>query len=205
MARMAKGLPVLGQPEAKRERADAQHNRARILDAARKLMKRRALDQICMDELAALAGVGKGTLYRRFEDKQALLHALLDDDERALQDEVRRTFREHDSAHAALIALLEKLHAFSLEHAPVLAAAEASARGQAHFESPPYQWRHAVIAEHLERAGVAKGPCAAHLADVLLSSMSGEVLARALATQPAPEVQAEARAYFHAVCKMGLA
>jgi AcrR family transcriptional regulator len=202
---MGKGLPVLGQQEARRERADAQQNRARILDAARRLMKKRALDQICMDELAALAGVGKGTLYRRFEDKQALLHALLDDDERALQDDVKKSFGEHVSAHAGLLALLDKLHAFSLEHAPVLAAAEASARGQAHFASPPYQWRHAVVAEHLERAGVAKGACAAHFADVLLSSMAGEVLARALATQTAHEVQEEARAYFRAVCKMGLA
>jgi AcrR family transcriptional regulator len=196
-----KGLVVLGQPEARKERADAQQNRARILDAARKLMKKRALDQLCMDELAALAGVGKGTLYRRFEDKQALLLALLDDDERILQEDIRASYKK-GAPREALLGLLDKLYAFHLEHAPVLAAAEASARGMARFESPPYQWRHSIIAEHLVWANVVdNGAAADHLADCLLATMSGELLTRALLTSQAEEVAAQARAFFHAVCR----
>ena len=74
------------------ERKDAARNRKKILDAAREVMQRRGLDSVCMDELAAAAGVGKGTLYRRFHDKFALFRALLDDDERVLQEAVRRRF-----------------------------------------------------------------------------------------------------------------
>jgi AcrR family transcriptional regulator len=198
---MTKGLVVLGQPEQKKERADAQHNRVRILEAARKLMKKRTLDHLCMDELAAVAGVGKGTLYRRFEDKQALLHALLDDDERALQESVKKTFaRDRARPQESLVALLEELHAFSLEHVSVLSAAEASARGR-HLASPPYLWRHAVVVDLLERAGVATRSGAHHVADALLSSMSGEVLARALEGLSPAAVQAQAAAYFRAVCQ----
>jgi AcrR family transcriptional regulator len=193
-------LVVLGQAEPRRERADAEKNRARILDAARKLMKKRPLDELCMDELAALAGVGKGTLYRRFEDKCALLHALLDDSERALQDDVQQSFGLRGvSPDDALLVLLDKLFGFVVDHAQILAAAEASARGNARFESAPYAWRHAVISRRIAQAGIARGEAAAHVADMLLSTMSGEVVARALTTQPAPAVRAQASALFRAM------
>ncbi len=193
-------LPVVGQGEARRERADAQQNRVRILEAARKLMRKRALDQLCMDELAALAGVGKGTLYRRFEDKQALLHALLDDDERALQEEVRADFGKAEP-RVELLALLDKLYAFHVEHAEVLAAAEASARGMARYAAPPYQWRHTVLVEHLARARVAQGAGAEQLADMILASMSGELIMRALTTETPDGVRAQGRAFFRSVCQ----
>jgi AcrR family transcriptional regulator len=41
-----------------------------------------------MDAIAAAAGVGKGTLFRRFGDKAGLATALLDEQERALQDAI---------------------------------------------------------------------------------------------------------------------
>lgn len=79
-------LPVLGQP--RRERADAARNRRRVLEAASALMAERGPEAVAMDDVADLAGVGKGTLYRRFGDRQGLLLALLDDAERDLQDRV---------------------------------------------------------------------------------------------------------------------
>ena len=78
--------PVFGQP--RRERADAARNRARVLEAASALMAARGPEAVAMDDVAELAGVGKGTLYRRFGDRQGLLLALLDDAERELQDRV---------------------------------------------------------------------------------------------------------------------
>ncbi len=79
-------LPVLGQP--RRERADAARNRRRVLEAASALMAQHGPEAVAMDDVADLAGVGKGTLYRRFGDRQGLLLALLDDAERDLQDRV---------------------------------------------------------------------------------------------------------------------
>ena len=77
-------LPVLGQPVV-RERADAVRNRRKVLDAAAALYAERGVAGVSMDDIALAAGVGKGTLYRRFADKSALAAALLDDRERQLQ------------------------------------------------------------------------------------------------------------------------
>ncbi len=77
-------LPVLGQP-AVRERADAVRNRERVLAAAARLYAAHGPEQVSMDAIAEAAGVGKGTLYRRFADKAALAAALLDARETELQ------------------------------------------------------------------------------------------------------------------------
>jgi AcrR family transcriptional regulator len=79
-------LPVLGAPV--RERADAARNRIRVLEAAEKLFAERGVDAVTMDDVAGAAGVGKGTLYRRFGDKGGLAMALLDQRERELQERI---------------------------------------------------------------------------------------------------------------------
>ena len=75
---------MLGQPVV-RERADAARNRLRVLAAAEQLFAERGVACVTMDDIAAAAGVGKGTLYRRFTDKGGLAVALLDERERELQ------------------------------------------------------------------------------------------------------------------------
>jgi AcrR family transcriptional regulator len=75
-------------PVPARRRADAERNRGKLLDAARSLLADRGLATISIDELAAVAGVGKGTVFRAFGDKAGLARALLDDAERALQQAV---------------------------------------------------------------------------------------------------------------------
>lgn len=61
---------------ASASRRDAQYNRARILDVASQAFSRDGID-VSMDAIARLAGVGPGTLYRHFPNKDALLAALL--------------------------------------------------------------------------------------------------------------------------------
>jgi AcrR family transcriptional regulator len=56
-------------------RRDAERNRQRILDAARDVFAERGLG-VSMDEIARQAGVGVGTVYRRFPDKEELIDAL---------------------------------------------------------------------------------------------------------------------------------
>jgi AcrR family transcriptional regulator len=68
------------------ERADAARNRRKVLLAAADLFARRGVVAVVMDEVAAAAGVGKGTLYRRFGDKSGLAAALLDERESGLQE-----------------------------------------------------------------------------------------------------------------------
>lgn len=76
-------LAVLGG--APRERADAARNRQRILAVAARLLAERGVSGLTMDEVATAAGVGTGTVYRRFGDLAGLAHALLSERERELQ------------------------------------------------------------------------------------------------------------------------
>jgi len=74
-------------PPAK-ERSDAARNREAILDAAARLFRDNGVEAVSMDAIAAAAGVGKGTLFRRFGDKSGLAIALLDTRERELQEAI---------------------------------------------------------------------------------------------------------------------
>ena len=56
-------------------RRDAERNRQRILAAAAEVFNERGLD-VSLDEIARHAGVGVGTVYRRFSTKEELVEAL---------------------------------------------------------------------------------------------------------------------------------
>ncbi|HEY3683627.1 MAG TPA: helix-turn-helix domain-containing protein [Streptosporangiaceae bacterium] len=60
---------------ARAMRADARRNHERILLAARDMIVERGPD-VPLDDIARRAEVGSGTLYRRFPDRDALLHAV---------------------------------------------------------------------------------------------------------------------------------
>jgi AcrR family transcriptional regulator len=73
-----------------RERADAARNRAKVLAAASELFARHGVLNVSMDTIATAAGVGKGTLFRRFGDRSGLALALLDESERQMQERILR-------------------------------------------------------------------------------------------------------------------
>ena len=75
-----------GSPHA--ERADAARNRQVLLAAARRMLAEQGADKLTMDGLAQRAGLGKGTVFRRFGTRAGIFQALLDDDEREFQEEV---------------------------------------------------------------------------------------------------------------------
>lgn len=74
--------------ELPKERADARRNRQLILDAAARLFAKEGVGRVSMDAIATEAGVGKGTLFRRFGDKAGLAVALLDSTQHRLQKNV---------------------------------------------------------------------------------------------------------------------
>ena len=84
---MVADLPIAEPAQgALTERADAARNRKRILDACAALVAERGIERVSMQDVAEAAGVGTGTLYRRFGDRAGLALALLDEEDRALQD-----------------------------------------------------------------------------------------------------------------------
>jgi AcrR family transcriptional regulator len=76
-------LPMLSE---RPERADAAANRVRILAAARMLLAEHGPNGVSMEAVAVAAGVGKGTVFRRFGDRVGLMEALVNDYMRSFQD-----------------------------------------------------------------------------------------------------------------------
>jgi AcrR family transcriptional regulator len=79
-----RSLPIAG---ARQERADAAANRVRILEAATRVLAQQGAEGTTIDAVAVAAGVGKGTIFRRFGDRSGLFQALLDERLRVFQDE----------------------------------------------------------------------------------------------------------------------
>jgi AcrR family transcriptional regulator len=99
------------------ERADAARNRARVLAAADRLFAERDPETVTMEDIARAAGVGRGTLYRRYPDRASIAVALLDTHERAVQEQLIRgapplgpgapPARRLAAFYAAMVELLE--------------------------------------------------------------------------------------------------
>lgn len=142
-------LPV----SAPQERGDAARNRMLLLDAARTLIAERGADAVTMDDVATAAGVGKGTLFRRFGSRAGLMMVLLDEDERAIQ----QAFLFGPRPLGPDAAPLERLLAFGRErlrfvktHCTLLS--EANRDAKARF-SAPFMVLHTHAKVLLEAAG----------------------------------------------------
>ena len=84
--------PPLAEPADRPLRRDAERNRQRILDAAGELFAERGLG-VTLDDIAHHAGVGVGTVYRRFPDKELLIDALFEQRSRRCARSPRRRSR----------------------------------------------------------------------------------------------------------------
>jgi AcrR family transcriptional regulator len=129
-------LPLL-EPESP-ERADAARNRERILCAARRLFDERGAGCVSMDDVADAAGVGKGTLFRRFGSRASLAAAVLSERERGFQEEIIRgepPLGPGAPARERLIAFGEAMLDTLEAHTELLLAAET---GPARFAHPAH-------------------------------------------------------------------
>src|SRR5579864_4218417 len=165
--------------DQRQERCDAAANRARILDATRALLRNEGLAAASIDRIAAEAGVGKGTVFRRFRDRAGLTAALLDEHMRAFQDAFLSgppPLGPGAPAHERLEAFIDGLLALLDEDFEIaLAAADAAPATGALVAG--------ALALHLRTLVSQIDPRldAALVADLLLGSISPSVIARARA------------------------
>ena len=75
--------------EGRPERADAMRNRRAILTATEELLATHRPQDISMEQVAAGAGVGKGTVFHRFGNRMGLMRALMVDRAASLEQSVR--------------------------------------------------------------------------------------------------------------------
>jgi len=163
-------LPVLGAEPV--ERADARRNRLAVLCAAERLFAAHGVANVSMEAVAAEAGVGKGTLFRRFGDRAGLARALLDESERRLQE----GFLNGPPPLGPGAPPRARLKAFAAarfdqleRHADLIAAAEA---GGARFLAEPYCVHRLHVGALVHEADPAAD--AEILADVLLAPLAAE-------------------------------
>jgi len=86
-------------------RADAERNRRRVLDVAARVFAERG-SEATLNDIARVAGVGVGTVYRKFADKEALFDALFDEKIDALVDLAERASKLTDPGVAVRELLL---------------------------------------------------------------------------------------------------
>ena len=158
------------------ERRDAAENRRRILDTARTLFGARGVDAVTMQDIGREAGVGQGTLYRRYAHKGVLCEALLEDSMLGLYQTLTAD-ADAGSPLAHLERLLDRLVAFNEANAPLLIGACAERPGE-WYRSPLYVWLHGTIAALLRRAADARETEAVDIeatADALLAALDIEL------------------------------
>jgi AcrR family transcriptional regulator len=154
------------------ERADAARNRQRVLDAAGELFAELGARNVTMGDIAAAAGVGRGTLYRRYPDIASIAMALLDEHERALQEQLisgppplgpGATPAERLAAfYVAMVELLE-------QHVHLILGAET---GQERFAVGAYGFWRVHVRSLLIEAGASNVDA---LVDILLAPLDPDV------------------------------
>jgi AcrR family transcriptional regulator len=173
-----------GQP-ARRERRDVVEHRRQVLSAAKQLFAEQGAENTTMHEIAQLAGVGQGTLYRRFAHKGELCHALIAEDVEAFQMHVERLISGPDAPVlplSRLDALLTALILLTEQHLPLFAVIERSSAGQRRgkpFRSPFHGWLREQIAGLLAQAvdlGEVAPLDAEYTADAILAVLAPPVL-----------------------------
>ena len=138
------------------KRRDAVDSRRRLLDAAHELFGRCGVEGVSMHEIGRAAGVGQGTLYRRFEHKGVLCSALLAEHiEDFYQETWERVETEDRPAVERLVWFLDRLAGFNERNAGLLGAIRDAAGGGRRVEmyrNPFYGWLRATVLALLRRA-----------------------------------------------------
>jgi AcrR family transcriptional regulator len=167
-------LPMLGVPA---ERADAARNRRLILAAARKLFTRDGVAATSMDAIALEAGVGKGTLFRRFGDRASLALALMESAERDFQESFIRgpaPLGPGAPPGERLIAFGRALLSHLATHGDLLLAAQTAGLPGHRFDAGPHGAYRAHIIVLIRDA--APDLDAEYVGEALLAQLGAEVV-----------------------------
>lgn len=164
------------------ERPEAAEHRQRILDVARALFATRGVEGVSMHQIAQAAGVGQGTLYRRYAHKGELCMDLMRAGSERFWHEMEayRTqgdipaLERLDQALTCIISLVD-------EKAPyfcTMGDASFGERRALQYNAPFYRWLHGVIVSLLDEA-VARGELppldATFTADAVLAALKPDL------------------------------
>ena len=203
--------------EVRRERADAARNRRAILAATERLLAAHRPQDISMEQVAAAAGVGKGTVFHRFGNRTGLMLALMVERAQALEEAVTSgppPLGEGAPDRERLLAFLDavvevvarnKSLLAELGHAPAVPTAKTQAADERdgpdeegrHDEHPVYRFWHGHISSLIAaQRPDADAETTAHL---MLGALHSEPILNQLAAEGAERLAAAMRALACAV------
>jgi AcrR family transcriptional regulator len=164
------------------ERADALRNREAVLAAANALFAASSSPRsVSMDDIAAAAGVGKGTLFRRFGDRAGLIGAVIASRIEPLKQAVREA---QDAAGSSpqqrILNLLDASLRFKIENRNLMSAAE-DAGLSSPYQAEHYAWWHETLRAALDQVpGVHDADFTAH---ALLAAIRADLVAHLIDEQ----------------------
>jgi AcrR family transcriptional regulator len=176
--------------EDRRERADALRNRRAILGATERLLAEGRPQDISMEQVAAAAGVGKGTVFHRFGSRMGLMHALMVERAQALEAAVSsgppplgEGAPDRDRLLAFLDAIVEVVSRNKSLMAELGYAVPAQPAKNHQDDHPVYRFWHG----HLSALMAAQRPDvdADLIAHVMLGALHSEPILNELADGPA--------------------
>jgi AcrR family transcriptional regulator len=183
------GVAGLFGSHLRHERRDAAEHRQRILEVARHLFAEHGVDAVSMHQIAVAAGIGQGTLYRRYAHKGALCIDLLQESHERFVEEIASllaatatspALERLDGVLAHMVAFLEEqgalLSPIAVANARYWLCDESgSSRRFAPHHAPLYDWLQEVLAGLLAEA-VERGELISldipYMADAILTTLN---------------------------------
>jgi AcrR family transcriptional regulator len=186
----ASPIPELFREPRRHERRDAAEHRQRILEEARRLFAQQGIEAVSMHQIALAAGIGQGTLYRRYTNKGELCLDLLREQYERFAEEIATLLAQASTSPALerLESVLAKMVLFLEEQGAMtmgglVAGTErrdgpcdesAPSRHTVFQQTPWYRWLHELLARLLIEA-VERGELAAqdipYTADAMLAAL----------------------------------
>jgi AcrR family transcriptional regulator len=170
---------ALENPRWRPQREAAARNEEKLLQTARRLLASPDATTVDMRDIAQAAGVGVGTLYRRFGDKAGLLAAVIGDDEHELQEAVLQgppPLGPGAPADERLAAFIDALVALTERNIGALVMTEATPPGRLKVGAYGGWREHLVLLLRQLRTDL-DGKDAGWHADILLASVDAQLYA----------------------------
>ncbi len=147
----------------RRERRDAAEHRQLILQTATRLFTEQGVEQVSMHQIAKCAGVGQGTLYRRYGSKGDLCMDLIAHSFQSFKDSIKAYLLSSTDARTPerMLGVMQRCIDFMDDKGPLFSTLKLMAgesKGDSMFDSAPYTFMHGVFAhlykEYEERQGL---------------------------------------------------
>lgn len=183
---MARTVPSAARPgstDRRPLRADAERNRQRLIDAAREVFAQRGLE-VTLDDIARHAGVGVGTAYRRFANREELIDAVFESTLQHLITLAERALADDDPWEGLVQLFLATGQDFAHDRGLRQLFLE-GARGEDRTVAARERLTPAVgaVLERAQRAGVVRGDIV-HTDFPLIQLMLGAVSQHSQAVSP---------------------